>query len=92
MLALGLFIFLQYAIAWRSVRSPRFQSFIKAEPTLLVHRGRFLEGAMRVQRITREEVLAAVRNSRPGEAGDGSTLANVEPHDSDARAPGLART
>ncbi|HSA81493.1 MAG TPA: hypothetical protein VLE23_11785 [Geminicoccaceae bacterium] len=43
-LALGLLIFLQYGIAWLSVRSSRFQSFIKAEPTLLVHRGRFLEG------------------------------------------------
>jgi uncharacterized membrane protein YcaP (DUF421 family) len=69
-LALGLLIFLQYGIAWLSVRSPRFQSFIKAEPTLLVHRGRFLEGAMRVQRITREEVLAAVRASGAGEVGE----------------------
>ena len=60
-LALFLLISLQYAIAWLSVRSPRFQTFIKADPTLLVHRGRFLEGAMRAQRITREEVLAAVR-------------------------------
>jgi uncharacterized membrane protein YcaP (DUF421 family) len=69
-LALGLLIFLQYGIAWLSVRSPRFQSFIKAEPTLLVHRGRFLEGAMRVQRITREEVLAAVRASGAAEVGE----------------------
>jgi uncharacterized membrane protein YcaP (DUF421 family) len=113
-LALGLLIFLQYAIAWLSVRSPRFQSFIKAEPTLLVHRGRFLEGAMRAQRITREEVLAALRASGTAEvgeiaavvletdgsisvipdagaAGDGGALANVEPLDRGARAPGPAR-
>ena len=69
-LALALLIFLQYGIAWLSVRSPRFQSFIKAEPTLLVHRGRFLEGAMRAQRITREEVLAAVRASGAAEVGE----------------------
>jgi uncharacterized membrane protein YcaP (DUF421 family) len=110
-LALGLLIFLQYAIAWLSVRSPRFQSFIKAEPTLLLHRGRFLEGAMRAQRITREEVLAALRASGAAElgeiaavvletdgsisvipdagaAGDGGTLANVEPLDRGARARG----
>jgi uncharacterized membrane protein YcaP (DUF421 family) len=68
-LALALLIFLQYAIAWLSVRSPRFQSFIKAEPTLLVHRGRFLEGAMRAQRITREEILAALRASGAAEIG-----------------------
>jgi uncharacterized membrane protein YcaP (DUF421 family) len=41
-LALGLLVFLQYAIAWLSVRSPGFQSVIKAEPTLLLCRGRFL--------------------------------------------------
>lgn len=62
-LALGLLIFLQYAIAWLSVRSPRFQTMIKAEPTLLVRRGGFLEGAMRAERITREEILAAARAS-----------------------------
>ena len=62
-LALGLLIFLQFAIAWLSVRSPAFQRLIKAEPTLLLHRGRFLEGAMQAERITHEEVLAALRAS-----------------------------
>jgi uncharacterized membrane protein YcaP (DUF421 family) len=62
-LALVLLISLQYAIAWLSVRSPGFQAMIKAEPTLLVHRGRFLAAAMRTERITREEILAAVRAS-----------------------------
>ena len=62
-LALGLLIFLQFAIAWLSVRSPAFQGLIKAEPTLLLHRGRLLEGAMRAERITQEEVLAALRAS-----------------------------
>jgi uncharacterized membrane protein YcaP (DUF421 family) len=63
MLALALLIFLQFAITWLSVRSPRFQAVVKAEPTLILHRGRFLEGAMRSQRVTREEVLAAMRSS-----------------------------
>jgi uncharacterized membrane protein YcaP (DUF421 family) len=69
-LALALLISLQYAIAWLSARSPRFQAFIKAEPTLLVHRGRFLESAMRAQRITREEILAAVRASGTAEIAE----------------------
>jgi uncharacterized membrane protein YcaP (DUF421 family) len=56
-------ILLQYAIAWSSVRSSRFQALIKAEPTLLLHQGRLLEGAMKAERITREEILAAVRAS-----------------------------
>jgi uncharacterized membrane protein YcaP (DUF421 family) len=62
-LALGLLIFLQYAITSLSVRSPKFQALIKAEPTLLLHRGRFLEGAMKAERITHEEILAALRAS-----------------------------
>jgi uncharacterized membrane protein YcaP (DUF421 family) len=62
-LALALLIFLQYVITWLSVRSPGFQSWIKAEPTLLVHRGRFLDSALRSQRIARDEILASLRNS-----------------------------
>ena len=66
-LALALLICLQYAITWLSVRSPRFQAFVKSEPTLLVHRGRFLDGALRAQRITRADVLAALRSSGAAE-------------------------
>ncbi|MCG6112223.1 MAG: DUF421 domain-containing protein [Paracoccus sp.] len=61
--ALALLICLQYAITWASVRSPRFQGLIKAEPTLLVHQGRYLPDAMRRQRVTQDEVQAALRQS-----------------------------
>lgn len=61
--ALALLICLQYVITWASVRSPRFQGLIKAEPTLLVHRGRYLPDAMRRQRVTQDEVQAALRQS-----------------------------
>ena len=60
-LALALLVTLQFVITWLSVRSPRFQQLIKAEPTLLLHRGRFLDGALTTERMTREEVLAAMR-------------------------------
>ena len=60
-LAFALLILLQYAITWASIRSERFQGLIKAEPRLLLHRGRFLNGAMRVERVTTEEILAALR-------------------------------
>ena len=66
-LALVVLIGLQYVIAWLSVRSPQFQAFVKAEPTLVVHRGRFLDAALRAQRISREEIDAALRAS--GAAG-----------------------
>ncbi|WP_205965916.1 DUF421 domain-containing protein [Paracoccus liaowanqingii] len=61
--ALALLVYLQYAITWLSVRSDRFRALIKAEPTLLVHDGRPLEGAMRTQRVTHDEIDAALRSS-----------------------------
>ncbi len=60
--ALALLISLQAAITWLSVRSPWFQAIVKSEPSLLFRDGEFLDGAMRRQRITREEVLAAIRS------------------------------
>jgi uncharacterized membrane protein YcaP (DUF421 family) len=66
LLALALLVVLQYVIAWLSVRSARFRGVVKSEPRLLLRDGRFLEGAMREERITHGEVLAAIR----GEGGD----------------------
>ena len=63
LLALALLIGMQFAIAWLSVRSERFQGFVKAEPALLLHRGCFLDAALRVERVTREEVLAVLRSN-----------------------------
>lgn len=54
---------LQYLVAWLSVRSSRFGDVVKSEPTLLLHNGCFLVSAMRTQRVTRAEVLAALRSS-----------------------------
>jgi uncharacterized membrane protein YcaP (DUF421 family) len=59
--ALALLVLLQYAITWASVRLVWFRRLVKSEPTLLVHRGAFLDGAMREQRVTREEVLSVLR-------------------------------
>ncbi len=71
LLAFVLLVGLQYAVAWLSVRSPRFDALVKSEPSLLLHRGRFLDGSMRRQRVTREEVVSALRSSglaRPEDA------------------------
>jgi uncharacterized membrane protein YcaP (DUF421 family) len=62
-LALAILVILQFAITWLSVRSPGFGSLVKSEPTLLVRQGQFLDRAMRTQRITREEVMAALRSN-----------------------------
>lgn len=74
-LALGLLVFLQAAITWLSVRSPRFQALVKSEPTLLLRDGEFLHATMRRQRITREEILAAIRSS--GRAGPEGVVAVI---------------
>lgn len=60
-LAFAVLIFLQLAITWLSTRSERFQGFIKAEPRLLLHDGRMLASALQQERVTEEEVRAAVR-------------------------------
>ncbi|MBD0328014.1 MAG: DUF421 domain-containing protein [Pyrinomonadaceae bacterium] len=56
-----LLIFLQFTVTWLSVRSSSFQSFIKNEPRLLFYEGNFLQDATRAERVSREEVEAAVR-------------------------------
>jgi uncharacterized membrane protein YcaP (DUF421 family) len=52
--------FLQFTVTWLSVRSSSFQSFIKNEPRLLFYEGNFLQDATRAERVSREEVEAAV--------------------------------
>ncbi len=74
MLGLTLLIALQYAVTWLSVRSERFQDLVKAQPQLLVHRGQWMHDAMRRERITEEEVLAAMRNQSVLAVGETTTV------------------
>ncbi len=60
-LAFVLLIGLQFAVAWLSARSPAVGRLVKSDPTLLFYRGEFLRDAMRRERVTEGEVLAAVR-------------------------------
>lgn len=69
-LALALLVYLQFAITWLSIRSRRFQSLIKSEPALLVHHGQYLDAALRKQRVTREEIAAALRKSGQSDIRD----------------------
>lgn len=66
-LALALLISLQYVITWLSVRSPRFRKLIKSEPTLVVHQGQYLDAALKDQRVTRDEIEAALRQQGRGD-------------------------
>jgi uncharacterized membrane protein YcaP (DUF421 family) len=59
--ALAVLIGLQLAVSWVSVRWPRFRGLLTARPTLVLYRGELLGERMRQERITAEEVRAAVR-------------------------------
>ena len=62
-LALGLLIFLQFAITFLEVRSPWFRSLVKAQPTLLFYQGKFDEDALKRERVAKAEAYAAMRES-----------------------------
>ncbi|QEG38808.1 DUF421 domain-containing protein [Roseimaritima ulvae] len=61
--ALGLLVFLQLVSTWLAVRYTWYSGLIKSEPTLVFFQGRYLRDAMKKQRITQEEILAAMRQN-----------------------------
>lgn len=62
LLVLALLVSLQFAVAWLSVRSGVVSNLVKASPTYLFKDGDFQEQALRRERVTRDEVLAAARS------------------------------
>lgn len=68
-LAILVLVLLQFFISWLSVRSNTFQGLIKSEPTLVYYQGRFLDEPLRRERLTREEVFAAPRESGTSDLG-----------------------
>jgi uncharacterized membrane protein YcaP (DUF421 family) len=61
--AFALLIGLQFVITWLSVRFTAVERLVKARPTLLLSEGRLLESALRAQRVTTSEILAAARGA-----------------------------
>ncbi len=53
----------QFAITWASLRWSLVDKLIKSEPTLVFHKGDFLEDAMLTVRVTKHEILAEIRQS-----------------------------
>lgn len=62
-LAFVLLITFQYIITLLSVRIPFVRKLIKSNPTLLFNKGEFLIDALKSQRVTESEVMAAIRES-----------------------------
>jgi uncharacterized membrane protein YcaP (DUF421 family) len=67
LVALFLLCGLQFVVAYLSVRSRWVETMVKSEPTLLLYRGQFLDDAMRRERITKDEVMAALRSQGVGD-------------------------
>ena len=61
--ALGLLVGMQFIVTAASVRWPWSNEAVKAEATLLIRHGELLPRAMRRQRITSDEIEAAIRQS-----------------------------
>ena len=60
----------QFVITFLSTRSSAVLKLVKADPTLVYSSGAFIEHAMRRERVSRAEVLSAVRNSGHGSVAD----------------------
>lgn len=53
----------QYAVTWTSLRSPRVRRWVKSEPRALLRHGEMLETALKDERVTQDEVEAAIRGA-----------------------------
>ena len=60
--ALLVLVAMQYVVAWLSVRSNTVRRLARSEPRLLVRRGELLAGALKDERVSHEEALAAIRS------------------------------
>ena len=60
LLAFALLCTLQYGVAFLAMRSSSFRQVIKSEPALLLRRGEYLRAAMRRERVTEDEIRAAI--------------------------------
>lgn len=61
--AMGLLISLQFIITWTSVRFSWVRRLVTGEPLMLLYQGEYLPHSLRKARVTKAEVLAAIRGS-----------------------------
>lgn len=62
--ALAIIITLQYVLAWAARSNKTIEHLINSKPVLLYYNDTFLDDAMKREGITKEEVLAEIRNFR----------------------------
>lgn len=63
LVALALLVLLQYVVSWLTIRAGWFAKLIKSAPQAIVVDGNSDETAMRAERLSRDEVLMAVRDA-----------------------------
>ncbi len=61
LLGFGLLVLFQYLLTWIAARSSVIQKLIKAKPTLLLYQGKILDSALKNERVSEGEILAAIR-------------------------------
>ncbi len=54
---------LQYFLEWLSAKDPRVRELLTPDPSLLFHRGRFLQRVMKAQRVSEDDIRTAVRQN-----------------------------
>ncbi|MAN45274.1 MAG: DUF421 domain-containing protein [Alphaproteobacteria bacterium] len=61
--AIGLLLLIQWILTFILARSQAFAGIVKAQPRLLVYKGKFLDDNIRQERLTKPEVLSALREN-----------------------------
>lgn len=61
---------LQFAVTWLSRRSPAFAGLVRSAPRIVLRDGQFLDEALDIERVTRGEVEAAIRQQGHGRIED----------------------
>ena len=61
--AIALLLILQYGVTKLSALVPAFSKAIRSSPTIVFFRGEFQEKTMQSERVTRAEILAAIREA-----------------------------
>lgn len=73
-LAFAMLAGLQYAVARASIRWRWFRNAVRAEPRLLVEDGEARRDAMAAERVTRDEIDAALRQQGIGRIADAAAV------------------
>lgn len=73
-LAFALLIALQFSVTWSSVRVRWVRQLVTGEPRILLYRGETLSAALRLARVTEDELRAAVRSAGLADLGEAEAV------------------